>query len=80
MRSLGERLSATYATSRVGETASVLVERVEGALASGTSEDYLRVRVRTTARERERVRPGDVVRVAITSAERGGAWARLAEC
>jgi len=68
LRALGERLAARYAGSRAGGTAHVLVERVRGDEAEGTSEDYLKVTmhargvdigeivaVRLLGRSRERV-------------------------
>lgn len=43
LRALGDRLRAEHIASREGAQAEVLVERVRGALACGTTRDYLRV-------------------------------------
>jgi threonylcarbamoyladenosine tRNA methylthiotransferase MtaB len=68
MRALGERLAAAYALGRVGQVASVLVERCAGGLAEGTSEDHLRVRFRGSAAV------GQVVRVALAEADGAGVF------
>ncbi|MDO8915561.1 MAG: tRNA (N(6)-L-threonylcarbamoyladenosine(37)-C(2))-methylthiotransferase MtaB [Coriobacteriia bacterium] len=79
MRALGERLSSAHARARVGGRARVLVERVGDEVATGTTEDYLHVTVRLSPAVTA-PRPGDVVPATITAAERGSAWAVLAEC
>lgn len=80
MRALGEQLAATHARGRVGGRAGVLVERVERGVATGTSEDHLRVRVRLPDDDSESVHPGEVLDVELTAAERGDAWGRPARC
>jgi threonylcarbamoyladenosine tRNA methylthiotransferase MtaB len=80
MRALGERLAAAHASARVGGRAGVLVERVENDVAEGTSEDYLHVRVRSADGGAYPVRPGEVLDVELTAAERGDAWGRPARC
>jgi threonylcarbamoyladenosine tRNA methylthiotransferase MtaB len=61
LRGLGAAMESRRATGRVGEEADVLVERVEGRVAVGTSEDHLRVTVGSA-----HARAGDVVRVVLT--------------
>jgi threonylcarbamoyladenosine tRNA methylthiotransferase MtaB len=77
MRSLGERLAAAYAHSRVGGRALLLVEKVDGFVAAGTSEDYLHVTVRLPE-SGARPHVGDVLEGKVTAAERGSAWGVLA--
>jgi threonylcarbamoyladenosine tRNA methylthiotransferase MtaB len=43
LQQLGDRLRDDYMLSRVGQRADVLVERVDGVRAEGTTEDYLKV-------------------------------------
>jgi len=60
MRGLSDRLLAAHARSRVGDTTSVCVERIEGGRARGTSNDSLQVGMDAAGLLR-----GDVVRVRI---------------
>lgn len=62
LRETGESLRASYEDSRVGGAAEVLIERILGTLAEGTSEDYLRVRFPTG-----QAAEGDLVRVRLTA-------------
>ncbi len=71
LRELGARLANAHARSRVGGTAEVLVERVTGGTAEGTSEDYLRVRF--PAGE---AGPGELVTVEVTGVGDGHVVAR----
>jgi threonylcarbamoyladenosine tRNA methylthiotransferase MtaB len=70
LRVLGERLADAHAARRVGGEAEVLVEKVDGRTAEGTSEDYLRTHVLIPAGERAPV-IGDVITAKLTSADRG---------
>jgi threonylcarbamoyladenosine tRNA methylthiotransferase MtaB len=69
MRGLSGRLADRYARSREGGAADVLVERVTGATATGTTEDHLRVDV---ACGDPPFKVGDVVRVTLSPDGRGG--------
>ncbi len=64
LRELGERMRAAYVAARQGGEAAVLVERVEDGVATGTTEDYLRVELPAAGRA-----TGDVVGVVL--GERG---------
>jgi threonylcarbamoyladenosine tRNA methylthiotransferase MtaB len=70
LRAEDTRLRAAYAAARQGGEAEVLVEEVAtdgaGALATGTTGDYLRVRLRA-----EEIAPGDLVRVRLGRVESG---------
>jgi threonylcarbamoyladenosine tRNA methylthiotransferase MtaB len=68
LRALGDRLAVSYAASRLGGEADVLVEKVAGRTAEGTSGDYLRVRVRVPAGERMPT-VGEVVPATLTAAD-----------
>ena len=67
LRGLGAAMESGRAAGRVGEVADVLVERVEGQVAVGTSEDHLRVTFGAAL-----ARAGDVVRVVLTGWGAGG--------
>ncbi|MGV8082809.1 MAG: MiaB/RimO family radical SAM methylthiotransferase [Coriobacteriia bacterium] len=62
LRETGESLRASYEDSRVGGAADVLIERILGTEAEGTSEDYLRVRFPAG-----QAAEGDLVRVRLTA-------------
>jgi threonylcarbamoyladenosine tRNA methylthiotransferase MtaB len=70
LRALGDRLDSAHAARRVGGEADVLVEKVEGRTAEGTSEDYLRTRVSLPAGVPVPC-VGDILPVTLTSADRG---------
>jgi threonylcarbamoyladenosine tRNA methylthiotransferase MtaB len=71
LRELGGALAVRYAMSRLGGTAEVLVERMDGDTAEGTSEDYLKVRF--PARD---ARVGHVVPVTLDALREGHVAAR----
>ena len=64
LRALGDQASERHVASRSGEMAEVLVERVAGSVASGTTRDYLKVAFPATPE----TKVGDVVRVAVSPA------------
>lgn len=64
LRASGDALRARYVASRSADRAEVLVERVVGGRAEGTTRDYLRVRFETADAE-----PGGLVEVALGQAE-----------
>jgi threonylcarbamoyladenosine tRNA methylthiotransferase MtaB len=66
MRTLSERLARVHADARTGQVASVLVERVTGGAAVGTTEDGLRVRVDGAS-----PRHGEVLRVTLRASAAG---------
>jgi threonylcarbamoyladenosine tRNA methylthiotransferase MtaB len=66
MRALSERLASTHATARAGQVACVLVERVTGDAAVGTTEDGLRVRIAGTSARR-----GEILRVTLRASADG---------
>jgi threonylcarbamoyladenosine tRNA methylthiotransferase MtaB len=70
MRALSDRLARTRADSRVGEYATVFVERGGGETTVGTAEDGMRVRLRGAGG----TRPGSAVRVRIVAVDRDGVW------
>jgi threonylcarbamoyladenosine tRNA methylthiotransferase MtaB len=75
LRALGDRLADAHARSRVGGDVSVLVEKVAGPTAEGTSEDYLSVRLDTPRGGRAPV-VGEVVSAVVTACDRGAVRAR----
>ena len=64
LRELGDSLRARYVGGRLGRSAEVLMERVEGASGEGTSRDYLKVRV-----DRDGLVPGSVEHVVLTGTD-----------
>jgi threonylcarbamoyladenosine tRNA methylthiotransferase MtaB len=62
MRRLGAGLLARYARSRLGRTAELLVESIDGPVALGTTEDYLRVEIDAAG-----LSEGDVAHVRLES-------------
>lgn len=62
LRALDARLRAAHATSRIGERVEVLVERVDGGVAVGTTRDYLRVRLPADGRN---ITAGELIAVVI---------------
>ena len=64
LRALGDQASERHVASRSGEMAEVLVERVAGPVASGTTRDYLKVAFPATPE----TKVGDVVTVAVSPA------------
>jgi threonylcarbamoyladenosine tRNA methylthiotransferase MtaB len=69
MRALSDRAAQAHARARTGQLAWVLVERVEGDVARGTTEDGMRVRIAGTG-----VRPRDVVEVTLVTGPDGSLW------
>jgi threonylcarbamoyladenosine tRNA methylthiotransferase MtaB len=67
LRALGAALRSRHEASRIAGTADVLVERVDGDVAIGTSEDHLRVSAPAGG-----ARVGDVVRVVLTGSDVNG--------
>lgn len=69
LRALGDRLAHAYAASLAGRPVEVLVERVEGAIAEGTTREYVRARLASSsarpgqrpAMVASRVEPGPVL-------------------
>ncbi len=68
-RKIGDAAAAEYARSRRGQEANLLVERRKGSIAEGTTEDYLKVRVRDS-----RAAVGELRRVRIGESEKGAIW------
>ncbi|NTW27995.1 MAG: tRNA (N(6)-L-threonylcarbamoyladenosine(37)-C(2))-methylthiotransferase MtaB [Coriobacteriia bacterium] len=64
LRDVGDALRRRFERGRIGGEAIVLVESIEGAIAVGTSEDYLRVRFPAAE-----VGRGDLVKVRVTAVE-----------
>ncbi|MDZ4168832.1 MAG: tRNA (N(6)-L-threonylcarbamoyladenosine(37)-C(2))-methylthiotransferase MtaB [Coriobacteriia bacterium] len=60
LRGLDARLRDAHEASRAGDRAEILVERVEGDVAEGTTRDYLRVRVPADCAS-----PGDLIEVVL---------------
>jgi len=58
LRELGDRMRAAYVAARQGSETSVLIERVQDGAATGTTEDYLRVRLPAAS-----CVPGEIVSV-----------------
>jgi tRNA A37 methylthiotransferase MiaB len=66
-RALGDELTREWASTLVGSNADVLVERVAGGRAEGTSSEY--VRVSFSVPDGAWVAVGDIERVAVAASE-----------